>query len=90
MASSGAPLPLACSPSDTEKLTTLFDLAALLWYDFALTFNAEVPRIWHRKFSYVSFAYVCMRYSMLFDRVTLVLGILLWSIDNKVGYASHR
>ena len=87
MASSGAPLPLACSPSDSEKLTTL---AALLWYDFALTFNAEVPRIWHRKFSYVSLAYVCMRYSMLFDRVTLVLGILLWNTDNKVGYASHR
>ncbi|RPD57830.1 hypothetical protein L227DRAFT_565059 [Lentinus tigrinus ALCF2SS1-6] len=57
--------------------------SALLWYDFGLTLTAEIERIWRREFSCVSLAYVCMRFTMLIDRATLVLGFLLWAADNE-------
>ncbi|KAI0700992.1 hypothetical protein C8T65DRAFT_278807 [Cerioporus squamosus] len=57
--------------------------SALLWYDFGLTFTSEVQHIWQREFSWVSLAYVYMRYTMFVDRVTLVLQILLWNVNDQ-------
>ncbi|RDX48614.1 hypothetical protein OH76DRAFT_1483713 [Lentinus brumalis] len=56
--------------------------SALLWYDFGLTLIPEIQRIWHREFSCVSLAYLCMRYSILLGRATLTMQVLLWNIDD--------
>ncbi|RPD57832.1 hypothetical protein L226DRAFT_526885 [Lentinus tigrinus ALCF2SS1-7] len=59
--------------------------SALLWYDFGLTLTTEIQRVWHREFSFLSAAYICMRYSVLVDRATLILEILLRDADNKAS-----
>ena len=59
--------------------------SALVWYDFGLTLTTEVQRVWNREFSCVSAAYICMRYSVLVDRTTLVLEILLQDADNEAS-----
>lgn len=56
----------------------------LLWYDFALTFAAEVQRIWRRRFSGATIIYLIMRYSMLFQSALFVLSTVLWHSTDKV------
>ena len=58
--------------------------AALLWFDFALTFTTEVQRIWRRKFSGATVVYLFMRYSALIERVLFVLEVLVWKSSDKV------
>ena len=61
-----------------------FCKTALLWYDFALTFAAEVQRIWRRRFSGATIIYLIMRYSMLFQSALFVGSTVLWHSTDKV------
>ncbi|KAI1790332.1 hypothetical protein LXA43DRAFT_1062142 [Ganoderma leucocontextum] len=57
--------------------------AALLWFDFALTFPTEVRRIWGREFSGATLVYLFTRYTALLDRVLFVTEVLLWNSSNQ-------
>ncbi len=61
---------------------------ALLWYDVALTFTAEVERIWCREFTYVTVVYLIMRYTAVLERGIFVLEIMLFGIDSTVVVGS--
>ena len=58
--------------------------AALLWFDFALTFTTEVKRIWRRRFSGATVVYLLTRYIAVVERVFFVLEVLLWKSTDEV------
>ena len=60
-------------------------LAALLWFDSALTFPSEVQRIWRRKFSGAKLIYIITRYTSIIDRVLLVREESLWNTSYSVS-----
>ena len=62
--------------------------AALLWFDFTLTFPAEVRRIWGSKFSSVTLVYLCTRYAAIVDRVLVVVEILNRDPSSQVSKSS--
>ena len=54
----------------TDSFNYLFDpitiiLAALLYYDYALTFPDEIKYIWKDKFRLSTVLYICCRYAMV-------------------------
>ena len=61
---------------------------ALLWFDFALTFTAEVEQIWMRKFTGATIVYLLMRYSALIHRVFFMLEVFVWNSSDRVGDSS--
>ena len=75
------------SPVLGSELIELF--AALLWFDFALTFSTEVRRIWARKFSGATLVYLLTRYTAIIDRILFVTEVLLWSSSDEVGAREH-
>ena len=60
---------------------------ALLWYDFLLTFPAEVRCIWKRKPTVASVAYLCIRYTLVIERVVSLLEILGNNTDEVRSYS---
>ena len=58
--------------------------AAVLWFDFALTFTTEVRRIWRRKFTGATLVYLLMRYIAVIERIFFVLEVLLWKSTDEV------
>jgi hypothetical protein len=40
-------------------------VSALLYYDYFLTFPAEVKHIWSRRFTISTILYICCRYALL-------------------------
>ena len=60
---------------------------ALLWYDFLLTFPAEVRCIWKRKPTVASVAYLCIRYTLVIERVVSLLEILGNTTDDVQSYS---
>ena len=59
--------------------------AAVLWFDTGLTLTDEVERMWRRPgLSWVTIAYLAMRYSAVMARVVFVLEFLLFSMDDRV------
>ncbi|KAI0800209.1 hypothetical protein C8Q74DRAFT_1344565 [Fomes fomentarius] len=64
--------------------------SALLWYDVALTFTAEVERIWCRESTYVTVVYLIMRYTAVLERAIFVLEIMLSGIDSTAcSFLTH-
>lgn len=55
----------------------------MMWFDFALTFPAEVQGIWQRRLSGATLVYVGIRYTLLIERVVILLEAL-WTTDDKV------
>ncbi|KAI0941891.1 hypothetical protein AcV7_002456 [Taiwanofungus camphoratus] len=51
--------------------------AALLFFDFCITFTTEVQRIWSRRFSGATIIFLIVRYAALAERITLVTSVLL-------------
>ena len=51
----------------SSSVTVLIDmvLAALLWYDYALTWTREVRYFWTKRFTLSTLLYVLCRYGML-------------------------
>lgn len=64
-------------------------VAALLWFDFALTFPTEVRRIWGRPFSGATLVYLFTRYTAIADRVLFVTEVLLWNSSDQVRTELH-
>lgn len=59
--------------------------AALLWFDFALTFAREVKYVWKNRFTGATLVYLGIRYFALIDRVFFLLEVLDWNSSNEVG-----
>lgn len=72
------------SSSWSDSLRMSFSPTALLWFDFALTFTAEVRGIWRRRFSCATLIYLFMRYTALIDRVFFILMILPSNLTDQV------
>jgi len=57
-------------------------IAALLYYDYCLTFPGEVKYIWSRKFTITTILYVCCRYALL---ANLLYLFAISNVINKVS-----
>ena len=69
-------------PASHGLLTRAY--AALLWFDWALTFPTEYQRIWRRRFSGATIIYILTRYTALIDTIFSILETLDWSLDDAV------
>lgn len=58
--------------------------AALLCYDWTLTFASECARIWTRRFTGASVLYLLAHYAAIFLRVGSVVNLLVWDLDDRV------
>ncbi|KAH9939938.1 hypothetical protein B0H21DRAFT_755538 [Amylocystis lapponica] len=56
---------------------------ALLFFDWAITLTAEVPRIWCRKISGVTVIFLLNRYVALAERITFVTSVLIPTLSNQ-------
>ncbi|KAI0740815.1 hypothetical protein C8Q76DRAFT_608423 [Earliella scabrosa] len=64
--------------------------SAVLWFDTGLTLTDEVERVWRRPgLSWVTIAYLAMRYSAVMARVVFVLEFLLSSMDDRCSVLTH-
>ncbi|OBZ69775.1 hypothetical protein A0H81_10175 [Grifola frondosa] len=84
--------------SDTQALFAAYDRlvvenyfivasSAVLFFDFCLTFTSEVQCVWSRKrFSYTTLIFFLNRYTVLVERVVLLIEILLQTDINEVLY----
>ncbi|KAJ3547393.1 hypothetical protein NM688_g5405 [Phlebia brevispora] len=94
-------LMIQSSPSDAVIISTMLwpyssftvdevmssDLSALIWYDYALTFNGEIQQMWKRKFSWISLLYYANRYSLLINAVIVMLMQFHWSGLTQTKYS---
>ncbi|KAI0800208.1 hypothetical protein C8Q74DRAFT_398161 [Fomes fomentarius] len=63
--------------------------ATLMWFDFVLTLPAEIQGIWRRKISGASLAYIGIRYTLLLERIVILLEVLWASSDQMCGVILH-
>ena len=64
-----------------EHCLTLYP--ALLWYDFALTLPTELRCVWKNKISGASISYLLIRYTLVVERIVVILKFL-WSSSDTV------
>ena len=58
--------------------------SALLIADFFITFTDEVQRIWRRRFTGATLIFTITRYTALFERIVLLISVLLPTIQDQV------
>jgi hypothetical protein len=58
-------------------------VSALLYYDYSLTFPAEVKYIWSRRFTISTILYICCRYALL---ANLLYLFAVSNVINKVFF----
>jgi len=61
--------------------------SALLYYDYFLTFPAEVKYIWSRRFTVSTILYICCRYALL---ANLLFLLAISNVLSKVNFAITR
>jgi hypothetical protein len=61
--------------------------SALLYYDYFLTFPAEVKYIWSRRFTVSTILYICCRYALL---ANLLFLLAISNVISKVNFAITR
>lgn len=59
-------------------------LAALVFYEHAITFQRELTLIWRRKFSIPSLLFICIRYVLLCNAIVSLAIDLSWEISVRV------
>ena len=55
-----------------------------MWFDYFLTLPSEVRGIWQRRLSGVTLTYIGIRYTLLVDRIVILLKVM-WVADDKVS-----
>ncbi|KAI0800205.1 hypothetical protein C8Q74DRAFT_398071 [Fomes fomentarius] len=62
---------------------------ALLWFDHGLTLKDEVERVWRRKCTLATLAYLTMRYSVVFARLLFIWEFTLRIDQTACGVVTH-
>jgi len=61
-----------CGQSQLPPELWLITFAALIYFDYCITFPDEVRLIWRRKFRYITALYILCRYAMLSNLLYLL------------------
>ena len=73
-----------------HQLLTLAFVAALLCFDFTLTFASECDRIWRRRVTGATVLFLLVRYTTVLLRVVVTLELILSRLSGGVRAPQAR